>query len=82
MEVLLQMLKTAEFRPYHMFGFLLECLADLNESLKKVGTKLHIFKGCPLAIFRHLHAKHALNGIFVIEDCEPIWSKRDQAVKG
>lgn len=65
-----------------MYGFLLECLADLNESFQKVGTKLHVFRGCPLAIFRHLHANHDLKKIFVIEDCEPIWHQRDTTVKG
>lgn len=65
-----------------MFGFLLECLADLNESLLRLGTKLHVFRGCPLAIFRHLQTQFNLSGIFVVEDCEPIWHSRDKAVKG
>lgn len=64
-----------------MYGFLLECLNDLNESFQSVGTKLHIFQGCPLEVFRHLRQSHCINKLCFIQDCEPIWHERDNAVK-
>ncbi|XP_046642554.1 cryptochrome-1-like isoform X1 [Daphnia pulicaria] len=69
------------YKPYHMNGFLLECLQDLNESLKSVGTKLHVFQGCPLEVFRHLHNIKPINKLCFIQDCEPIFHERDIAAK-
>lgn len=66
---------------YNFSGFLLECLLDLNLSLKKVGTKLHVFIGNPVDVFRHLHAKYAIKKLCFEKDCEPIWFARDNAVK-
>jgi len=61
---------------------MLECLADLNTSLKNVGTKLHIFYGEPVAVFRYLHRKYTIEKLCFEQDCEPIWHDRDRAVKG
>ena len=71
----------SNYKPYHQNGFLLECLNDLNESFKNIGTKLHIFMGCPLQIFRHLHSHLAIEKLCFVQDCEPIWHARDDAVK-
>ena len=60
----------------------MEALADLDNSLKEVGCKLHIFRGCPLAIFRHIHCEYGIDKICFQRDCEPIWEARDNAVKG
>lgn len=65
-----------------MNGFVIECLADLNESLRDVGTKLHVFMGCPVEVFRFLHREFQINKLCFIQDCEPIWHARDEAVKG
>jgi cryptochrome len=64
-----------------MNGFLLECLHDLNESLQNVGTKLHVFQGCPLEVFRYLQTVQTINKLCFIQDCEPIFHERDIAVK-
>jgi cryptochrome len=68
-------------KPFHFFCFLLECLEDLNRNLQKVGSKLHIFIGDPVAVFRYLHVNHAIDKICFEQDCEPIWHERDNAVK-
>ena len=68
-------------KSFHSGGYLLECLADLNENLKKKGGKLHVFRGCPLAVFRCLHAEFGLKKVCFEQDCEPIWHYRDEAVK-
>ena len=67
---------------HHFHSFLLECLADLDDSLQKIGSKLHIFIGDPVAVFRHLHANYSIDKICFEHDCEPIWHARDNAVKG
>lgn len=66
---------------YHFQSFLLECLEDLDKSLQKIGTKLYIFFGKPVTVFRHLHAKYTIEKISFEQDCEPIWHARDNAVK-
>ena len=66
---------------YHYHSFLLECLEDLNKSLLSIGTKLFIFAGKPVTIFRYLHAKYSIEKICFEQDCEPIWHARDNAVK-
>ena len=65
----------------HQNGFLLESLSDLDGSLRSYGAKLHIFKGCPLAVFNYLHNEFNLNKICCQTDCEPIYQARDNAVK-
>ena len=66
---------------YHYHSFLLECLEDLNRSLQSIGTKLYIFVGKPVTVFRYLHAKYSIEKICFEQDCEPIWHARDNAVK-
>ena len=60
---------------------MLECLADLDASLKNVGSKLHIFIGQPVAVFKYLHFKYTIDKLCFEHDSEPIWHKRDEAVK-
>ena len=69
------------FTPYHMFGFLLECLADLNENLKALGSKLHVFIGDPVDVFRKLHSQCSISKLCFQQDPEPIYHARDGAVK-
>jgi len=66
---------------YHYHSFLLECLEDLNKSLQSIGTKLYIFVGKPVTVFRYLHSKYSIEKICFEQDCEPIWHTRDNAVK-
>ncbi|KAI9563084.1 CRY-D [Daphnia sinensis] len=44
------------------------CLNDLNKSFHSIGTKLHIFQGCPLEVFRYLHQSHHINKLCFIQD--------------
>jgi len=68
-------------RSFHSSGFLLECLADLDNTLRKMGSRLHVFRGCPLAVFRYLHSGSGLKKVCFEQDCEPIWHFRDDSVK-
>ena len=62
--------------------FLLECLEDLNHNLKKVGGRLHVFRGCPLAILRSLHQQFTVNTLCFDDDYETIWKNRNAAIEG
>jgi cryptochrome len=60
---------------------MLECLADLDGSLKNIGTKLYVFIGEAVAVFKYLHSKYIIDKLCFEHDSEPIWHARDEAVK-
>lgn len=66
---------------YNRMSYLLECLNELNERFKGIGSRLHIFKGKPVEIFCQLKTKYNIGKVCFEQDCEPIWYKRDEAVK-
>lgn len=61
--------------------FLIECLADLDDQFREVGSRLLIFSGNPVEIFKNLNEKLGINKICYEQDCEPIWRERDQSVE-
>lgn len=67
---------------HHPRRFLWECVDDLNQNLSKVGGKLHIFKGCPLAVIRYLHKKHRITSLSMDLSREPSTYDRDLAIEG
>ena len=73
--------KTGEDEGDHFHSFLLESLADLNQSLEKVGTILNVFFGDPVDVIRHLHASYSIKKLCFEQDCEPKCYARDDAVK-
>jgi len=68
-------------RSLHHYGFLLECLEDLKGNLKEAGGELHIFKGSPISVFRHLHSLYKISTVSVQQDCEPIWQLRNLEIQ-
>ena len=57
---------------YNRMAYLLECLEDLDNRFKKMGTKLHLFKGKPVEIFQHLRQHYGtISKICFEQDCEP-----------
>lgn len=61
--------------------FLLECLVDLDEQFRELGSQLWVFSGKPSTVFRKLHEKIRINKICFEKDCEPIYKSRDQDVE-
>ncbi|XP_050537923.1 cryptochrome-1 [Daktulosphaira vitifoliae] len=66
---------------YNRMRFLLESLKDLDDNLKLRGGCLYILQGNPVDIFEKIKNEVGLNLISFEQDCEPIWKKRDDAVK-
>ena len=62
-------------------GFLLECLEELDGRFQKFGSKLHIFLGKPIEVFKKLHQRHRIAKLCFDQDPEPIWKARDDSVK-
>jgi hypothetical protein len=61
--------------------FLIESLTDLDAKFKHLGGPgLLIFRGDPVEIFSKLSQKLGINKLCFEQDCEPIWSERDQRV--
>lgn len=65
----------------HQNGFLLECLIDLDRSLRQVGGRLLVFSGNPLMVLRHIHQFHPIASLCFQKDHEPIWQERNVAVR-
>nr|ACJ08741.1 cryptochrome [Sarcophaga bullata] len=69
---------------YNRLKFLLDSLEDINNQLRSVSLslgRLYIMKGNPVQIFRSLHEQRGIKKLCFEQDCEPIWNRRDNAVK-
>ena len=56
-------------------------MSELHDRFRCIGSRLHIFKGQPVNVFSKLKSKYNVGRICFEQDCEPIWIKRDEAVK-
>ena len=61
--------------------FLLECLNDLDESLRKFNSRLFIVKGQPIDAFPKLIERWNITRVTYEYDSEPYPQRRDDAVK-
>ncbi|XP_054284471.1 cryptochrome-1 [Macrosteles quadrilineatus] len=66
---------------YNRMRFLLECLADLNSQLSNYGGCLYILHGEPTDVLRRIKHTIGLHRLSFDEDYEPIWHRRDAAVR-
>ncbi|KAL8561485.1 hypothetical protein ACOMHN_011167 [Nucella lapillus] len=66
---------------YPRMQFLLECLRDLDESFRKVGTRLFVLHGMPEKVFPKLFQEWGVNRVTFEQDPEPVWQERDSKVK-
>ena len=60
--------------------FIWHSLSLLNERLKEVGSKLNIFKGNPLEVFKKIILKYRLISVYVNRDYEKYSIKRDKEI--
>lgn len=68
---------------YNRMRFLIESLMDLDFQLKGIGGPgLLLMRGTPVDIFRTLWKELGISKICFEQDCEPIYKKRDDSVKG
>jgi deoxyribodipyrimidine photo-lyase len=61
--------------------FIQDCLDEVNDGLKKHGSKLLVVKGEPTDCIPELAQKFKVNAVFTNEDYEPYAKKRDEEVK-
>ncbi|MBK8554184.1 MAG: deoxyribodipyrimidine photo-lyase [Ignavibacteria bacterium] len=62
-------------------GFLIECLADLEEELDSFGFKLQIIEGKSKGVFKKLIDEHSGISVYCNEQAEPYCISRDRTVK-
>ena len=60
--------------------FIWHSLSLLNERLKEVGSKLNVFKGNPLEVFKKIILKYRLISVYVNRDYEKYSIKRDKEI--
>ncbi|PAA79046.1 hypothetical protein BOX15_Mlig020699g3, partial [Macrostomum lignano] len=60
--------------------FLVDCLRDLDESLRRLGSRLFVVRGQPLEAFRRLLPLWGASHLSFEEDCTPLGRDRDSAV--
>jgi cryptochrome len=61
--------------------FLVECLQNLDDSLKKLGLRLYVVKGKPLEVFERIFKSWKVRKLTFETDIEPYAKERDEAVK-
>lgn len=69
---------------YNRLKFLLDSLKDIHDQLQNVSLslgRLYLLQGDPVQIFRRLHEQCGIRKLCFEQDCEPIWNRRDNAVK-
>ncbi len=68
---------------FNRFQFLLECLKDLDDQLRSVGSKLFLARGKPKEVFDAVHSgvEGGVEALCFEQDCEPIWKERDEGAK-
>lgn len=66
---------------YNRMKFMLECLEDLDNTLKKVEARFYCFKGSPLDVFGKLQKLVNIRKVCFDMDPEAIWKERDNKVK-
>jgi len=67
---------------YRQYSFLLECLADLNTEIKKLGTSLIIKVGDAVGILNKLNNTHKITGLYSHQETWNMWTyNRDKQVK-
>uniref|UniRef100_A0AAR2JUS6 Photolyase/cryptochrome alpha/beta domain-containing protein n=1 Tax=Pygocentrus nattereri TaxID=42514 RepID=A0AAR2JUS6_PYGNA len=61
--------------------FLLQCLEDLDSSLRKLNSRLFVIRGQPANIFPRLFKEWKINRLTFEYDSEPFGKERDAAIK-
>ncbi|CAL1605816.1 unnamed protein product [Knipowitschia caucasica] len=61
--------------------FLLQCLEDLDSSLRKLNSRLFVIRGQPANVFPRLFKEWKINRLTFEYDSEPFGKERDAAIK-
>lgn len=61
--------------------FLLQCLEDLDASLRKLNSRLYVIRGQPTDVFPRLFKEWKITHLSYEYDSEPFGKERDAAIK-
>ena len=65
----------------HRISFINDSLSKLNNELNKYGSRLKIYKGKPIDIFKKIITKYDIDYIYFNKDYEPYAISRDNQIK-
>ena len=65
----------------HRISFIYDSLSKLNNELNKYGSRLKIYKGKPIDIFKKIITKYDIDYIYFNKDYEPYAISRDNQIK-
>ena len=65
----------------HRISFIYDSLLKLNNELNKYGSRLKIYKGKPIDIFKKIITKYDIDYIYFNKDYEPYGISRDNQIK-
>ena len=65
----------------HRISFIYDSLSELNNELNKYGSRLKIYKGKPIDIFKKIITKYDIDYIYFNKDYEPYAISRDNQIK-
>ena len=65
----------------HRISFIYDSLSKLNNELNKYGSRLKIYKGKPIDIFKKIITKYEIDYIYFNKDYEPYAISRDNQIK-
>jgi len=72
-------IKAAKVSP-NRWNFLLQCLVDLDQNLKKYGTRLYVLRGQPTTLLPQLFQEWNISKLTLESECEPFGQQRDEAI--
>lgn len=74
-------LKSNEYFSNSAFQFMISSLKELNDELRKKGSKLFIFEGEAEAVTKKLLKENKISAVYLNKDYTPFSIKRDKAIK-
>ena len=69
------------YRSDFLISFMIKSLRELDEELKKQGSRLHLFYGPSEEVLEKLITEHPVKGLYFNCDYTPFSKKRDQKIK-
>ena len=74
-------IKRNSYKSYNCIQFMIDSLKDLNESIKKNGSKLNIFYGEDIDVIKEISKNIKINKVYTNTDYTTFATKRDKKLK-
>jgi deoxyribodipyrimidine photo-lyase len=77
-----QITSSNKYKSNNCIQFMCECLDDLNDQLKKIGSRLFLFYGDPLKIIEKMLDEYdEIEGVYFNKDYTPFAIQREKSIK-